>query len=430
MEKLKKLSQGEFARNVAVLTGGAVFAQALNFLISPVITRIYSPSDYGTLTIYNAVLGTISLIGSLTYESAIPIAKDDKKAINLFSLCIIVLSTITTVIAFLLYFFGEGLLGILDAKVITRYKYFIPIGFFAIGFYMVASGWAFRKKDFKTMAKTTYSQSIAGNITKIALGLLYSGPVGLILGRIIGESAGSFTLMISMVRKNLNDFKDISLKEMVWCAKRYIKFPLFSAPTLFLTSLSAQIPTIFMSTIYGEKMIGFYGLAFTVTYLPITLIGKSIQDVFYGESASLSQKNAKRIKELSDKLMIKLIVLAGIPMIILIAFGPQLFSIVFGSMWREAGVYSRLITISTFSYFIFHPISAVFTIFEEQKQFFYLNIIRLILVIILFQIVKVTKLDSYTTVIVLSAVMGVLEFLKYLMAQKILKDSIKLEGDD
>lgn len=430
MEKLKALTQGNFAKNVIVLTGGAVFAQALNFLVSPIITRIYSPSDYGIMTIYAAVLAIISLLGSLSYELAIPIAEDDKKAINIFSLCILILSVLSVIMAIVLHFFGEEILGILDAAVILKYKYFIPVGFFSIGFYTVASSWAFRKKTFKTLAKTAYSQSIVGNAAKIGLGVFTLGPMGLILGRILSESAGVFTLMIDMVRGSLEDFKKISFKDMFWVAKRYKKFPFFSAPTLLLTSMSAQVPTIFMSKLYGSQMIGLYGLAFGVTYLPVTIIGKAVQDVFYGESASLSRSNPIRIKELADKLMMKLIVLIGIPLLILMLFGPQLFSIVFGEAWREAGVYSRLISISTFAYFIFHPLTSVFTVFEEQKQLFYLNVAKLIVVIIWFQATKSLNLGAYVAVIILNSIMAALDFVKYLMAQKILKTSIRsMESD-
>lgn len=427
MEKIRNLTKGNFARSVIVLTGGAVFAQVINFIISPIITRIYSPVDYGILTVYNAVLGIVSMMGALTYEQAIPIGDDDERAINIFALCITILTTITIVITALLFFFGENLLGLLNAKTILKYKYFIPIGFFSIGLYMIVTGWAFRKKNFKSIAKTKYSQSIVGNATKIGLGLLSFGPIGLILGRIFAESAGVFNLLSAMIQGDENIFKKINIKTMVYVAKRYVKFPLFSAPTMLLTSLSTQIPIILMSTIYGSKVVGLYGIAITVTYMPATLIGRSIEDVFYGESASLSYKNPIRIKELSDKLMLKLILLAGIPMLILIAFGPQLFSIVFGSVWREAGVYSRLITVATFSYFIFQPSSTIFIVFEEQRQLFFLNIVKLILVAVLFQVIRINNLDSYTAILTLSLIMAILDVFKYLMAQKILNDAINTE---
>ncbi len=425
MEKIRNLTKGNFAKSVILLTGGAIFAQVITFVVSPIITRIYSPVDYGILTVYNAVLGIVSMMGALSYEEAIPIADDDEKAVNIFSLCIMILLTITIIVSILLFFFGENLLELLNAKEILKYKYFIPIGLFSIGLYIIVSGWAFRKKNFKALAKTKYSQSIVGNVTKIGLGLLSFGPIGLILGRIFAESAGIFDLLRSMVKDDKNILKKINIKTMTYVAKRYIKFPLFSAPTILLISLSTQVPIILMSTIYGSKVVGLYGIAITVTYLPATLVGKSIESVFYGESASLRHENPERIKELSDKLMLKLILLAGIPMLILIAFGPQLFSIVFGAAWREAGIYSRLSTIATFSYFISQPSSAIFIVFEEQTQLFFLNVVKLILVLILFQAIKMMNLDSYAAIFILSLIMAALDFGKYIMAQKILRDAIK-----
>lgn len=424
MEKIREAVKGSFAKSVLMLTGGAVFAQAMNFLLSPVITRIYVPEEYGIMIIYNATLGMVSLLGTLTYELAIPIAEDDEKAINVFALCIMVLLGITGLMVGLLFFFGDFVLGLLNASTITEYKYLIPVGFFGIGLYMTASNWAFRRKNFGIIAKTNYSQSIAGNLTKIGLGLLSFGPVGLIIGRIIAESAGVVTLMVSLVKKEAYLFKKISKREIVWAAKRFVKFPLFSAPTVFLTSLSTQVPVILMSSLYGAKVVGFYGLALTVTFLPVTLVGKAVQDVFYGEAASIGRQRPDRIKFLSDKLMKKLVLLAGAPMLVLILFGPFLFATVFGAEWKEAGVYSRILTVYMFSYFIFHPIAAVYLIFEQQKRFFFLNIVKLGFVLIAFQFVKYFSMGSHLAIFIFSMGMAATELIKYIMAQNILKKAI------
>lgn len=424
MEKIRNLFKSSFGKNVIMITGGTIFAQILTALLSPVITRIYSPKDYGILTVYTAILGMISLLGALSYDYAIPIADDDGKAINILSLCIIILFLFTFILILLLVFFGSNILRLFDADTLLKYKYFIPLGFFATGLYTVFSSWAFRKKDFHSIAKTKYSQSIIGNITKIGLGLVYIGPIGLILGRILGQSAGIGTLAKPLIKSDKDLFKKINKKDILWSAKRYINFPLFSAPTLFLISFSSQIPVIFISNLYGSEIVGFYGLALGITFLPMTLIGKSIQDVFYGEAANIGKSNPQRVKQLSNKLLKKLKLIGLIPMIILVFWGPFLFSFVFGANWYNAGIYSRLLTPFVFSHFIFHPISTVFSIFEQQKKSFILNVIKLIMVLVVFGIAKLFLLDSYLAVLIFSIAMAIIELFKYLLAQKIMNDEI------
>lgn len=421
---IKSIKDGSFTKNVLMITSGAVFAQALSILLSPIITRLYSAEQYGVLTVYIAFLGMINLLGAVSYDSAIPIADDDEKAFNVLILCLLILFFATSILFFAVVIAGELFLGLFKAEEIVQYKYFIPIGFFLTGLYTVMSEWAFRKRNFKSITVTKYSQSITGNSTKIGLGLLNVGAVGLIVGNILSQSAGIFTL----IKPNIGEFKEmiksVEGQKIKKLAKRYIRFPLYTAPGLFILSASGQLPTIFMSSLYGSTTVGLYGLARGITFLPMTIIGKSVQDVFYGEAASIGRTNPMRIKELSNKLLKKLILMASIPMITLILFGPTLFAFVFGAEWRVAGMFARILSIEVFFHFIFHPISTVFSIFEQQKKSLFIYILKLILVLVVFISAKIFIFDTYLTVLIYSIAMAMIEILKYIMAQKIIDEEM------
>lgn len=421
---INSIKEGSFTKNVLMITGGAVFAQALSVLLSPIITRLYSPEQYGVLTVYVAFLGMINLLGALSYDSAIPIADDDEKAFNVFVLCLLILLFVTSILFFAVAIAGDIFLGLFKAEEIVQYKYFIPIGFFLTGFYTVMSQWALRKRNFKSITVTKYSQSITGNSTKIGLGFFNVGAVGLIVGNILSQSAGIFTL----IKPNIGEFKimikSVDYQKIKSLAKRYIKFPLYTAPGLFILSASGQLPTIFMSSLYGTGIVGLYGLARSISFLPMTIVGKSVQDVFYGEAASIGRTNPTRIKELSNKLLKKLILLASIPMLTLILFGPTLFSFVFGADWRVAGMFARILSIEVFFHFIFHPISTVFSIFEQQKKSLFIYILKLILVLGIFTGARIFDFDTYLTVLIYSIAMAIIELFKYILAQKIIDQEI------
>ena len=419
------IKEGSFTKNVLMITGGAVFAQALSVLLSPIITRLYSPEQYGVLTVYVAFLGMINLLGALSYDSAIPIADDDEKAFNVFVLCLLILLFVTSILFFAVAIAGDIFLGLFKAEEIVQYKYFIPIGFFLTGFYTVMSQWALRKRNFKSITVTKYSQSITGNSIKIGLGFFNVGAVGLIVGNILSQSAGIFTL----IKPNIGEFKimikSVDYQKIKSLAKRYIKFPLYTAPGLFILSASGQLPTIFMSSLYGTGIVGLYGLARSISFLPMTIVGKSVQDVFYGEAASIGRTNPTRIKELSNKLLKKLILLASIPMLTLILFGPTLFSFVFGADWRAAGMFARILSIEVFFHFIFHPISTVFSIFEQQKKSLFIYILKLILVLGVFISARLLGFDTYLTVLIYSISMAIVELFKFILAQKIIEEEIR-----
>lgn len=420
MIQIQNLYKSGFAKNVAIIAGGTVFAQALSSLLSPLITRIYSPEEFGILTLFIAITTIMAFLASFSYELAIPIAENDEKAVNVLFLCMVILFSTALIIFAVLFFSGDFLFHFFNAASLSEYKYLIPLCFLTSGFYALFSQWAYRKKDFKILAKSKYIQSITGNFIKIGLGLLSFGPAGLLLGQIFMAGAGTTSMVRTFISSQKYFFKSVNKKDVLMMAKRYMNFPVFTAPTKLLLSLSSQLPVVFISLLYTPATVGLYGLAKSVTFLPMTLIGKSVEDVFYGEAAGIGRKNPDKIKKLYNKLLKKIIILAAIPAIIFIIFGPVLFSVVFGERWYEAGIYSRLLSIYVFSYFISHPVSALFYIFEQQKKALMLNIANLFFVFIVFGAAKIFSFHPHYTVLSYSVAKGVIEIVRYRMVNQIL----------
>jgi O-antigen/teichoic acid export membrane protein len=165
-QEIKKLFKSKFGKSVLMISGGTIFAQALSTFLSPFITRLYLPQEFGTLSLFVSIITIIIFSTTFSYDVAIPVADDEHKAVNVLSLCLLILFSTTVLLTVMLFFFGEGALNYFNAGGLIKYKYLIPLGFITTGLYTVLSQWAIRKKDFKSISITKYSQSIAGNITK------------------------------------------------------------------------------------------------------------------------------------------------------------------------------------------------------------------------------------------------------------------------
>lgn len=407
-----------------MVTGGTAFAQVLSIALLPIITRLYPPEQYGVISVYVAILAIMSVFGSFNYEMGIPIADSEEKAINVLSLSVFILLVSTSIITMIFLFFGETVLSLLNGEVLFEYKYLIPIGVFSLCLYNIFTYWAYRNKDYKAITRTKFTQAIFQNLISIVIGLLGKGSIGLLIGNIVGKSAGITTLLKPLLSKRTNLFKRVNKKEMLWAARRYINFPLYTTPRRFLGDITISLPILFLTSIYGNHVVGLFGLASSVIQLPMNIIGTSVSNVFYAEIAQLKDNNPKRVKELSNKLLRNLILIGSIPLVILLFFGPLLFSFVFGIAWYNAGVYASLLSISVFSRLIFKPISNIFDIYEKQKIALLLNIIRVVLVLIPFGISVYFSLSSYWAVGLYSLFMSLVYLLQYLLAQKIINDQI------
>lgn len=428
MKRIENLSnkvfRSSFAKKIAWIAGGTAFAQAMNIIFLPIITRLYPPEQYGILTVYSAALALLAIAASLDYQKAIPIAEDEEKAIILLTLSMIVLLIFSCILTIMLYLWGDTMLVMLGNEALLKYKYLVPVGVFFTGSYNIVLQWALRLRDYKAIAQTQISQGIWSNLFKVILGFFKVGPIGLIYGTILGQSAGLTTLALPILQKK-EIIKKISTKDIVSLANRYFKFPVYSAPSNYVYTAGTQIPIIFLTLIFGSSVVGLFGLANSIVRMPVNLIGSSVAQVFYSEAAYIGRSNPEELKRLSIKLIKKLAIIGLVPLIILLCFGPWLFSFVFGSQWYEAGVYARIISIMVYFHFIILPIGRILEIFERQRDGLLLNILRLALIFVVFVIAKFMELDSYQTVILYSIVTSSTYLFSLIIVQFIIKCEIE-----
>ena len=123
---LKKVIQDNyFFKNVSMIVGGTIFAQIINILVSPILTRIYQPEMYGVFSTFNSLVAILSISVSLDYQNAIPLEKEDEDAMHLFILAFAILIIICTFLGILFLFIGDSLLSKLNySNMIPEYVFF------------------------------------------------------------------------------------------------------------------------------------------------------------------------------------------------------------------------------------------------------------------------------------------------------------------
>jgi len=422
---MNKIRKSSFGKAVLMLAGGTAFSQMLSIAISPIISRLFSPDDFGILSVYTSFLGIIAVFATLRYEFAIPISKDESQAAN--SLFLTLLSVIGVSFAsFLVFqFSSKSIFRLVNAEELIPYSWLISIGILTNGIYIAFRYWAFRNRDFKSITKTTINQSIYKNTFVILWGVFKANAMGLIIGAIIGKSAGIWTLSKDVRKKKNELIEHISYRSLISIAKRYLRFPLFSSWGAILNSLGVQLPVLFLSSLYGTEVAGSYGFANRIVALPMVFIGQAIKEVFFGEGAQLAKTDPKKMLNLSRKLLKRLILVGIIPFAILFFFGPSLFSFIFGESWYDAGIYAQILAIMVFVRFISTPISSVFEILEKQITGLFLDVFRASVVILSFIIADYFSLSSSYCIIIYSISMIVVYLLGLIFAQKAIKDRIK-----
>lgn len=183
MDKFKnwlnhKLPPGSFIRNVATLMTGTTFAQALLIIIAPILTRLYTPDDFGVFALYTSILGILSVIACLRYELAIVLPEKDEDAANLLVLCLLICSVISLMALVLVALFRDSFALLLSAPKISFWLWFLPASLFLTGTFQALNYWSTRRKQFKRLAIRQITQNSVTAVTQIASGASLNAGAG------------------------------------------------------------------------------------------------------------------------------------------------------------------------------------------------------------------------------------------------------------
>jgi len=126
-QALNRVWRSRFARNVAVVASGTAGAQAITIAFAPLITRIYGPEAFGLLGTFLAILAVAAPIAALAYPIAIVLPKDDRDALGLVRLSVILSCGIAGLATALFAFGGDWLTATLGAESVAGYLFLIPV---------------------------------------------------------------------------------------------------------------------------------------------------------------------------------------------------------------------------------------------------------------------------------------------------------------
>lgn len=368
---LSSIPNHSFLKNVGLIAGGTAFAQFLSLAFAPLLTRIYEPSDFGLLAIYSSILGILSIIACLRYEMAIPLAESDSDAINIFFLCLFLIVVSSLIVLFFIALFIEEISEIFSIYKYKKLLWFIPLGVLLIGLYNICNYWAVRTKNFSKIASTKIVQSVS-NILFACLGFKF-GATGLLLGQISSQSAGTITLGRPIFVSGI--MKEVKFSIIKNVAVRYKNFPLFSIWGGFTNTASMQLPPLVFAYCFGQTTAGLFLLANKVISLPMVFIGQAISQVFFGNAVDAHRDG--KLDKLVYSIFENLSKIGGPPILFAAILGPQLFSLIFGAAWTDAGIMASWLAPWLYFVFVTSPLSNVSTVTENQKQALVFHFINL-----------------------------------------------------
>ena len=364
-----------FASDVLKLVSGTAVAQILTVATAPLITRLYGPEAFGLFALFISVVNILLVISCLRYELAIMLPKEDKEAVNVLGVSLVFVVVTSGLLIPLVGWFGRSFARWLKSPELGEYLYLVPLAIFFGGTFLALNYWNSRKRQFGRLSVARVTG--ASTTTSIQLGAGFSGIVsggGLIAAFVAGSFASTLLLGGQIWRQDRTLIQqNLKLTRMIAVLKRYRKFPLYDAWAGLLNAISWQLPVFLLSTFFSSAVVGYYALGNQLLRLPMSLIGNSIAQAFFPRAAEANIDGTLAI--VVEDTFRYLVMLGMFPMFLLAIVGRDLFVSFFGSNWAEAGVYTQILSIWMFFWFISSPLSTLFRVLEKQEFSLGLNII-------------------------------------------------------
>ncbi len=345
---------------------GTGIAQAIPIAIIPILTRIFSPEDFGLLALYAACVSILGVVATGRYEIAIMLPKDDEDARLLLQLSMLVALFFSFLISIPISIWNAQIARFLGNEDIAVWLYLIPVSVLFTGIYQALTYWNNRQKKFINTAVSRVNQSLFQGFAQTSLGFLQvSG--GLICGQFVGIVSGSIYLLKkdrnykSLIRKSkINSIQNQGIK--------YHKFPTYGVWGALCDAGAVQMPVILLTKFYSNSVTGMFSLTFRVLNMPTSIISSAIAQVLFQKVVEISQTEPEKLNLYIIKMFLLLFIIYFPAVPVLFIWGESLFSIIFGNEWSQAGVYAGYLVIAVAVRFAVSPLSAVLGLEQNIKM--------------------------------------------------------------
>jgi len=395
---------------------GNGLALVIPFIMAPLISRIYSPSDFAGFELFVKIVTLVGIVGSLRLEYAILLPKDYNESRAIARLCFKLLIRVSLVSGILLIIFNDSIAELLDNPSLQTILWLSPVAIFFLGANTIFNQFLFRNQSFKTVGVNKVSAAFANHGSKYTFGIFSPTSFGLSLGQVVGYIVPVIAFFsIKKIRMDLLEKINTSYTTKYFFNK-YRDFTRINSLHAFFDEGQKAFLLFIISVFYGEIALGLFAFAFRYIRVPLQVFGSALGQV-------LNERWARGLNEesFSHKEVVKtaglLAMVAFLPFFLLYLFGEPLFEFVFGEDWTRAGRFAEIMSPWLFLNFVVSPLSSLPILLRRQGTFFLMAVIGNLttLILVLFAGRSGANFESALWIIVVTNVLLMLVSLIWLL---------------
>lgn len=407
MKSFKEIKSSPALKNILTMLSSSSVSQVIPLITAPILTRIYSPLDFGLFEVYYSLMTILAMLPNISLEKAVLIEKDNRNAFNLLVTCILTNLLFILLISLIIAGTADFVIDFYNIESPkTEWLYYIPIGMAFSSLYNLLTQWIIRHGLFKYLAVNRIIFSISNAGIQIGLGLMYLGFTGLIVGNVISYAIVFILMTITAIKRTELLTHRIVLKGVKTSVSNYKDFIAFTLPSDIVNNVARQLPTIMIGRYFSPIILGYYGMARRIIGLPLGFISNSIQDVFRKESTDEFNKTGGVVK--TFKTTFALLTAFGVVFILgLYTVGDNLIVLLLGQQWVASLTIIKILSVVFIIRFIAGTMNFIVYLRQKQRLNFLFQTAFLSVVFFSFYGSHFFDLEETTTLIVYTISIGV-----------------------
>ncbi|HDG4653736.1 TPA: type 8 capsular polysaccharide synthesis protein Cap8K [Staphylococcus aureus] len=307
-----------------ILSSG--IAQVILIITTPIITRLYSPTEFGEFTIFSNIAMILIPIINARYDLLIVNTKNDRSANILsqisFLISLLILLILIPIFAISAWLYPNFILDFI----------FIIIMLFLVSLTNIFTNYLNKERKYKVLSLIDVFRAGSMALLQIIFGLLALGSLGLIIGFSLSYIAG-ITLGYKTFKKHFNIVRDKEETKALFLENK--NQLVYSTPSILLNSLSFSVVVFFIGILYTNTEVGIYGMAIRVLGIPVTIISLGLSKIFM-QQANDYYIEYGNFRNLLLKFSSILVIVSIILYVPLYLFSEELVNILLGHSWVDA----------------------------------------------------------------------------------------------
>lgn len=342
-----------YRRDVIWQASGNTLAQSVGVLGIPMMTRLYTPQEFAVQALFIQAVTFATAVMTWRYEYFVqlPRARGDVRALN--RLVLILGLAAIAVLSYIFWLYREPVAAQMGSAAVAPWLVFVPVTGVMVSWAVAAQHNAQRFGDFKLSGLSELAGKVFYVGTGIAGGLAQLGASSLIATTALGAAGKAAFIILGRPAWGRHLLcARVSRVRRVFA--RYHRLASSTVLAHLLSTSAIAAPQVALAHLYGADVLGQFALVLTTIYLPSSLLGSAIGQVYYQRAAQIHAQGGSFF-ELWRTTASRL-ALIGAPVYGLIALAsPMAYPLVFGHQWGLAGTLAMWMSLAAFGSFFSGP---------------------------------------------------------------------------